>query len=225
MAQAKSFPAVPKSSIPVFLNTALPCAATNRCEFLFLVNLLATFSRLLSVPSSLFPVHCDRISRATEAGVEVVVSTLADDPAIITPTRPACSVLADDHLSECPSPKMATRHRQARCTRGQPWLFPMLASPLFVCLPLHALPLTCRPPVLDCRQDLCRLCNSHTSAIVKVARPPSPCINLALKRLSPWLISRARPASHSIHLSPSRSNHSTIRFPFLSPSLGLVKSR
>jgi hypothetical protein len=139
----------PKSSILVSLNIVLPCAVTNRCESRFLASLLVTFSHLLSVPSSLFPVHCDRTSRATEVGVEAVVSTLADDLAITTPTPPAFSASAEDPRLECPSPKMATRHRQARCTHGQPWLFPMPVNPSFACHLRNVLPLVCRPPDLE----------------------------------------------------------------------------
>jgi hypothetical protein len=220
-----SSPRCPKSSILVSLNIVLPCAVTNRCESRFLASLLVTFSHLLSVPSSLFPVHCDRTSRAIEVGVEGAVSTLDDDPAITTPTPPAFSASAEDPRLECPSPKMATRHRQARCTHGRQWLFLMPVNPSFAYLLRNVLPLACRPPdlELECHQDLCRPCNSHILLIVKAVRHPFPCINPALKRLYRWPISKAPPASHSTHLSLSRNSHSTTRF--LSRLQAPVKTR
>ncbi|KAJ5162407.1 hypothetical protein N7492_007799 [Penicillium capsulatum] len=130
MAQAKPFAGVPKNSIPVFLNIALPCAGISLCESLFPAKLLGISFLRLSVLSYLFLAPCGRTSKGTEA-VAGVASMVDDAQATTVAPTPLVFSVVGPRLGYL-SREMDIHPQQDLFTLDRPCFHPMLASRSFV---------------------------------------------------------------------------------------------
>jgi hypothetical protein len=168
----------------VFLNTDLLCDVTNRFGSLFLVSLHDTYSLRWSAHSYLFLAPCGRTKSLGAEGGVVVAGTVVVDPATTPTPRTRRVSSAADLLLACHPLRTDGHHLRGLFTPDPQ--YPLSRSPSSAFL-LHLAHLSGSHHLV-----LRWPCHFLTQLTGKADRPRFQCINLVLKRLSPWRILKAR---------------------------------